>query len=82
MIIVGTTKPFSENGEVFVVETAGGLDVVEQGWAGVVVGYPFAVGVGVLVIDPDEGAASGPGDQGSGFPVESEPSVFVLVVVG
>jgi hypothetical protein len=43
-------------------------------------GYPVAVGIGDLVIDPGEGASCCPADEGPGLPVQS--LAFVLLFFG
>lgn len=52
--------------------------MVKQGWAVVVRGYPVSIGVGDLVVDPGKRASCRPIQQGAGFPVQPEPSVFGL----
>src|SRR3954466_12419660 len=56
-------------------EAESGIDSVEQGVAWVVGSRSAAIRVGDLLIDPDEGTARCPLDQGTGLPVHALPLI-------
>jgi hypothetical protein len=75
-----TVQPLADGEVVGFGDAHGGVNAVQQGLSGMTGGYPVAVGIGDLVIEPGEGASCCPADEGPGLPVQS--LAFVLLFFG
>lgn len=73
-------QPGVDRRVVVISQTTAGVDPVEQGVRWMVSGDPGPIGVGDLVVDPDERASRRPCDKGAGLPVQSVPLVLIIDV--
>lgn len=78
---VSTAQPLVQDDVVSVSEAQASIDAMEKGLPWMAGGYPGAIGVSDLIVDPGETASRCPVDEGAGLPVHP-PSLVLLIDVG